>query len=143
MNTLHLHLEFLLRVAAVGQLAIAALNLFLVRIMNWRPDLERAPLLIREVFHIHCMFISITLTIFGVLTWQFAQQFASALNPLAVWLAVGIGAFWGIRSVMQWAHYSPSHWRGNVGRTLIHFALFFGYAAFATVYFAAAFWRNT
>ena len=143
MNTLHLHLDLLLRVAAAGQLAIAALNLFLVRIMNWKPDLQRAPVLIREVFHVHCIFISITLTIFGVLTWQFASQIAMALNPLGVWLAAAIGAFWGIRSVMQWIYYSPSHWRGKTGRTVIHFLLFFGYAAFAAVYFAAAFWRNT
>lgn len=142
MNTLRLHLETFLRGAAMAQLAIAVLNLLLIRIMNWEPDLQRAPLLIREVFHVHCFFISITLTIFGVVTWQFAPQIASAMNPIGIWLAAAIGLFWGARSVMQWLYYSSSHWRGHARRTVIHFLLFGGYAALAAVYLAAAFWRK-
>jgi len=142
MNSLIGLLELGLRVAAVVQLSVAVLNLGLIRIMKWKPDLERMPLLIREVFRIHCYFISITLTIFGVITWRFANEIAAAANPMGIWLAIGIGAFWLIRSVMQWLHYSPSHWRGDRSRTLIHFALFFGYGALATVYLAAAFWSE-
>jgi hypothetical protein len=135
-------LDLALRVAAIAQFAVAILNLFLIRIMKWKPDLDRAPLLIREVFHIHVIFISITLSIFALLTWRFADEIAGAANPLAIWLATAIGIFWIIRSVMQWLHYSPSHWRGNTARTLIHWTLFLGYGAMGIVYFAAAFWRN-
>ncbi|MBA2242650.1 MAG: hypothetical protein H0W04_07140 [Chthoniobacterales bacterium] len=42
-------LEIGLRIAAVAQLGIAVINLSLERLMNWRADLERAPLLISEV----------------------------------------------------------------------------------------------
>jgi hypothetical protein len=133
----------LLRAAAIAQFTVAILNLFLIRIMKWKPDLNRAPLLIREVFRIHVVFISITLAIFAVLTWRFLHEIASAANPLATWLAVAIGLFGVVRSVMQWLHYSSSHWRGNTARTLIHWTLFLGYGAMAVVYFAAAFWRNT
>ena len=133
-----LNLEFLLRVAALIQLGIVLLNLFLVRIMNWRRDLDAMPLLIREVFQIHLYFISITLAIFGVVTWRFAPEIASAAQPICVWLAIGIGSFWTVRSIMQWTHYSAVHWRGDRVRTLIHWALFLGYGAFAAVYFAAA-----
>ena len=132
--------HLLLRAAALAQFAIAILNLFLIRIMNWKPDLDRAPLLVREVFRIHIFFISITLTIFAVLTWHFANEIATATNPIAMWLAIGIGAFWLVRSIMQWSHYSASHWRGNVLRTAIHWMLFLGYGAMAGVYLAAAFW---
>jgi hypothetical protein len=136
------YLELGLRAAALAQIAVAILNLSLIRIMKWKPDLERMPLLVREVFRIHCYFISITLAIFGVITWRFAGDIASAANPIGIWLAVGIGLFWLIRSAMQMLHYSPSHWRGDTARTVIHFLLFFGYGALATVYFAAAFWRT-
>jgi len=122
MNSLllnHISLDLLLRTAAVAQFAVAILNLFLVRIMKWKPDLERAPLLIREVFRIHVVFISITLSIF-----------------------VAIGLFWLVRSAMQWLHYSASHWHGNSLRTLIHWTLFVGYGAMAFIYFAAGLWRN-
>ncbi len=145
MNSLLLNLislETALRAAAIAQFAVALLNLFLIRIMKWKPDLDRAPLLIREVFRIHVVFISITLSIFGALTWRFAHEIANAVNPLAVWLAGAIGLFWLVRSAMQWLHYSASHWRGDALRTVIHWALFLGYGAMATVYLAAAFWRN-
>ncbi|MEY2529904.1 MAG: hypothetical protein QOJ05_1994, partial [Verrucomicrobiota bacterium] len=131
-------LELLLRLAALAQLGVVLLNLFLIRIMNWRRDLDAMPLLLREVFQIHVYFISITLAIFGAVTWRFAGDLANATHPLCVWLAVGIGVFWAIRSVMQWTHYSAVHWRGDRLRTLIHWALFLGYGAFAAVYFTAA-----
>ena len=131
-------LELGLRIAAAVQLGVAVLNLFLIRIMKWEPDLARAPLLIREVFRIHVHFISITLTIFGVLTWRFAHELATASNPLGVWLGIGIAIFWGARSVMQWLHYSSEHWRGDATRTAIHWALFLGYGALAAVYLVAA-----
>lgn len=131
-------LEFGLRIAAAVQLGVAVLNLFLVRIMKWEPDLARTPLLIREVFRIHVHFISITLVIFGVLTWRFAGDLARGANPLGIWLAIGIALFWGARSIMQWLHYSAEHWRGDAIRTAIHWALFLGYGAIATTYAAAA-----
>lgn len=132
------NLELLLRLAAVAQLGVALLNLFLIRIMKWRTDLNAAPLLIREVFQIHLYFISITLAIFGALTWRFAREIATAAHPICAWLALGIGGFWAIRSVMQWSHYSAVHWRGDQLRTAIHWMLFLGYGAFAAVYFIAA-----
>ncbi len=135
-------LETALRAAALAQFAIAILNLFLIRIMKWKPDLDRTPLLIREVFRIHVVFISIALSIFAALTWRFAVEIADALSPLAIWLAAAIGLFWLVRSAMQWLHYSASHWRGDALRTLIHWALFLGYGVMAVVYLAAAFWRN-
>jgi len=110
--------------------------------MKWKPDLESAPLIIREVFRIHVVFISITLSIFGALTWRFAYETAHASSPLTIWLAVAIGLFWLVRSAMQWLHYSASHWRRNSLRTAIHWTLFLGYGAMAFVYFAAAFWRK-
>ena len=135
-------LETALRAAALAQFAIAILNLFLIRIMKWKPDLDRTPLLIREVFRIHVVFISIALSIFAALTWRFTVEIADALSPLAMWLAAAIGLFWLVRSAMQWLHYSASHWRGDALRTLIHWALFLGYGVMAVVYLAAAFWRN-
>lgn len=138
MKLLYDHLEFFLRVAAIIQFAVAMLNLSLVRIMDWKPDLDRVSLLVREVFHIHIYFISLTLSIFALLTWRFAGEIALAASPLATWLAITIATFWGVRSVMQWLHYSAIHWRGDRRRTAIHWALFLGYGALAAVYLIAA-----
>jgi hypothetical protein len=132
-------LPHLLQLAAALQLAIATLNLFLVRLLKWQPDVARMPLLLREVFCVHAWFISITLGIFAVLTWRFAREMAGNENPLGQWLAGGIGLFWGIRTILQLTYYSSSHWRGQLGRTLAHAALLVIYGGFAAVYFWAAF----
>jgi hypothetical protein len=133
------HLELWLRIAAVTQIALAGLSLSLPRVLHWKPDMARMSLLVRQVFEIHSWFIALTLVIWAVLTWQFAPEMAAHPAPLARWLCAAIGGFWGLRTVMQWTHYSSSHWRGNTARTVIHWTVFFGYGAWTLVYFTAAF----
>jgi hypothetical protein len=126
-----------LRLAGAVQIGIALLNLMLPRILGWREDLNRVPLLIREVFHVHAWFISVTLMIFGVITWRFAAEMTT--NPACRWLGAGIGLFWALRTVLQLTYYSSSHWRGRPGRTVIHLALLLTYGGFAVVYLLTAF----
>ena len=128
--------EILLYLAAVAQLGIAVLNLFLVRLMNWREDLARMPLLVREVFMVHAWFISITLTIFAALTFRFAPQIASGAAEIFRWLAVCIAGFWGFRTILQVTYYSSSHWRGQPKRLLAHIALLTLYGGFTAIYLA-------
>jgi hypothetical protein len=135
---LTVHLELLLQVIAISQIALAALSLSLSRILHWESDIDRMPLLVREVFEIHAWFIALTLVIWGVLTWTFAGEMAHAPTGLSRWLCGAIGFFWGLRCVLQWTHYSWSHWRGQPSRTVIHWMLFLGYAAWASVYGIAA-----
>ncbi len=137
MNTLPL--SVLLQSAASVQLGIAVLNLFLVPLLKWKEDLSRAPLLLREVFHVHAWFISVTLAIFGVVTWRFAGELGMHSNPMGEWLAAAIGSFWAIRTVLQVAYYSSNHWRGQVGRTVIHITLLLLYGGMACVYLWTAF----
>jgi hypothetical protein len=133
----------MLQTAATLQIGVAVLNLFLIRLLNWRDDLDRSPLLLREVFQIHVWFISITLAIFGVMTWRFAAEIAGGQNQIAQWLAAGIGLFWGIRTILQVSYYSSSHWRGLPGRTLAHFALLIVYGSFTSLYVWTAFGHHT
>ncbi|CAN5496311.1 hypothetical protein BH20VER3_BH20VER3_15020 [soil metagenome] len=141
MNHLSL-LEAALRCAALTQLGIALLNLSLVRLLDWKADLARLPLLLREVFQVHLIFISITVATFALLTWRFAREIATAVEPLAVWLAVAIGLFWAVRALMQWTTYSHEHWRGDHARTALHWLLFLGYGAMAGIYLTAALGRR-
>jgi hypothetical protein len=132
-------LFILLHTAAALQLGVALLNLFLVPLLKWKEDLARTPLLLREVFHVHAWFISLTLTIFGLITWRFAGELAARANALGGWLAGGIGIFWAIRAIPQVAYYSSSHWRGQFGRTAIHIVLLFMYGGLAAIYLWTAF----
>ena len=128
-----------LYIAAAAQLAVAVLNLFLVRIMKWEESVARMPQLVREVFHVHAWFITITLVIFGVVTIRFAGELAAGTNDLGRWLAAGIGIFWLIRWLMQFFYYNSSHWRGKRAETIVHIVLIFLYGSFAGVYLLAAF----
>ena len=134
MNSLIPPLLLLLQIAAAAQLAIAALNLFLVRLLKWESDLQRMPLLLREVFQVHAWFISITLAIFAAMTWRFAAEMAGGADPVCRWLAAGIGIFWATRAVLQVAYYSSSHWRGLPVRTLLHIGMLIVYGGFAVLY---------
>jgi hypothetical protein len=129
--------------AAASQLGVAVLNLFLIRMMKWREELARSPLLLREVYQVHVWFISITLAIFGVMSLRFAGEMASGQNDLARWLAAAIGLFWAIRTVLQIAYYSSSHWRGQVWRTIAHVTLLVMYGGMAVVYLWVAFGGRT
>ena len=128
-----------LYIAAAAQLAVAVLNLFLVRIMKWEESVARMPQLVREVFHVHAWFITITLVIFGVVTIRFAGELAAGTNDLGRWLATGIGIFWLIRWLMQFFYYDSSHWRGKRAETIVHIVLIFLYGSLAGVYLLAAF----
>ncbi len=136
------HLAFGLQFVAAAQLGIALLNLFVPRILHWKEDLTRLPLLLREVFQVHVWFISMTLVIFAVMTWRFAGEMAFGTNEVSRWLAAGIGLFWALRTVLQVTYYSSSHWRGRPGRTLAHITLLLLYGGFACCYLWAAFPRT-
>jgi hypothetical protein len=131
-------LEIILYTVAAAQLGVALVNLFLVRLLGWRPDLERMPLLIREVFVVHAWFISVTLAIFGAITFRFAPEFAAASHEVFRWLAAGIAFFWGLRTLLQITYYSSSHWKGRTDRTVIHIVLLATYGGLAAAYTAAA-----
>ena len=139
MNLIHQHLDMLLRLAAAGQLFIAILGPMIPRLLDWREAIHRMPLVVREVCWIHTVFIGLTCGIFGLITWVFAADIAQPPHAMMRWFSFCVGLFWGVRSVMQWTHYSSSHWRGLFDKTIAHWALFLGYGAFAAVYFIAAF----
>jgi hypothetical protein len=132
-------LALVLQFSAAAQLGVAILNLFLVRLLNWQDDVKRMPLLLREVFYVHAWFISITLTIFALLTLWFSNEMSRGNNVACMWLAGCIGTFWAIRTVLQVTHYSSSHWRGDLRRTCIHVTLLLMYGGFTFAYLAAAF----
>jgi hypothetical protein len=131
-------LALLLKIAGAGQLSVALLNFSLVRLLRWRDDLQKLPLLIREVFQVHLWFISVTLLIFGVLSWNFSSQMASGTNDLAAWLCGAIGIFWALRTILQVAYYSSSHWRGRRDRFAIHVCLLLVYGGLSATYLTAA-----
>lgn len=128
-------LQWLLMAAAMGQLLLAVINLRIDRILSWNQHLATLPLLLREVFKVHQWFISVILTIFGVLTLRFAGILADGSSDLGRWLCFAIAGFWGLRTMLQWTFYSSTHWKGIPKETAIHWFLTIAYGGCAVVYF--------
>lgn len=49
----------------------------------------------------------------------------------AIWLK--IASLRTLRAIMQWTHCSREPWRGQAGRTVIHWLLFLGHGAWSVV----------
>ena len=128
----------LLMAGAAAQVGVAVLNLLLIRLLRWQDDLKRLSLLPRQVFVVHLLFISITLMIFGVLTWRFAGAMVGGTSEVAAWLAGSIAVFWILRAILQVTYYSGQHWRGKVPQTVAHAVLLFVYGGMAVTYGWAA-----
>jgi len=139
MQIIQEHLAKILIAAAIGQILIAIINLRLDRLLNWHDELNQISNLLREVFHVHKWFITITLSIFGIITIRFAGEIAHPVHEMPRWFAAGVGFFWGIRTLLQWTYYSKDHWKGNTNRTVIHWILTICYGGCAVTYLLAAF----
>lgn len=131
-------LTLALQTAAILQMGVAIINLGLARILHWEKEVENMSLLLRQVFQIHGWYISLTLAIFAVMTFRFAGEMAGGAHPALQWLSALIALFWGSRVILQFTHYSPSHWRGRPGRTIIHGLLILIYTSFTVTYLFAA-----
>jgi len=121
---------------AASQILVALLNLCLPALLGWRTALANLPRLVREVFHVHSLFVSLTLLGFASLTFAFATDMAGD-DPQADAVAAFAGVFWAVRVVVQLAYYSREHYRGKVGETVIHYVLLAVYGGMSAIYFTA------
>ena len=127
-----------LQICAGIQIFIAVFNLFLPRVLKWHDDLNRLPLLIKEVFFVHSWFISAIAIIFATMTLKFGVEMFNGSNLACAWLAGMIGLFWLFRTILQVTHYSSSHWKGIPSRTCVHITCILVYGGMASAYLIAA-----
>lgn len=116
----------LLVFCGVVQIAIGLLIFALPRLLGWRPALAAMPDLLREVYHVHALFLALTLWIFGGLT----LAYGSDIGPLGPC----IGLFWAVRVGVQLFYYSPGHWWGRRRETCIHLLLLGLYGSMSATY---------
>jgi len=111
---------------ALVQIAIGSLVFLLPRLLGWRPALAAMPRLLREVYHVHALFLALTLWIFAGLTIHFGE----AIGPLGTC----IGLFWAVRVGVQLFYYSRDHWRGKAWETIAHVTLLAIYGSMSATY---------
>lgn len=111
---------------AVVQIVIGALVFLLPSLLDWHAPLASLPRLLREVYHVHALFLALTLWIFAGMTFYSAD----AMGPLGIC----IGLFWAVRVAVQLFYYSPAHWRGRRQETLVHAFLLAVYGSMSATY---------
>jgi hypothetical protein len=97
-------LIFAMRFAALIQLVIAAANLTVARRLEYKANLRHATPIVRQIFAVHAAYIVAVILWFALLSFLFAPQLASG-DPLMRFIDFGLGAFWGMRAILQLAIY--------------------------------------
>ncbi len=131
-DTIQLHL----RVIGVLLLGIAALSLYVPRRFGWGRDVAQLPLLTRQVFVIHCAFVTVVCALLGLLLALCAPALLEpGVLPRAV--LIGLLVMWAARMLAQWFFYDPRLWRGIPLHTTMH-VLFSGIYFYFVVVLAIA-----
>jgi hypothetical protein len=73
MKTLFFNLQSLVCFAGVGQIILAIVSLAIPRILNWKPELAKVHILIRQMFWTYAAYILVINMAFGLLS-VFAVQ---------------------------------------------------------------------
>jgi hypothetical protein len=86
---------------------------------NWKTDLAKLSLLNRQIFIVHCFFISLTLVLMGGITLFYTR---ALLEPTTLSRAglVAVVVFWLCRLFIQFFVYDAALWRGNRFNTRMH-----------------------
>ena len=134
-------LEPHLRLVGVLMLAIAALGVYVHRHFGWGAEIRQLTLLARQVFVVHCAFVTVVLVLLGLLHACHAPALL-APGPLPRALLGGMLVLWGARLLAQWFYYDARLWRGNRLHTFMH-VLFSGIYAYFIGVFAAALLAQT
>jgi len=89
----------LLWVAGGLQLAIAAANLPLARVLRFREEHARLSPLVRQVHEVHHVYLMGVLVLFAAVSLAFPHELTR--SPLGRFLAGAISIFWGARVLVQ------------------------------------------
>jgi hypothetical protein len=97
------------------------------RYFNWKQELSALSLVNRQIMYVHSFFIALMVFLIGVLCLTSSGELLS--TALGKRISLGIGLFWGVRLVMQFAGYSSKIWKGKTFETAMHilFSVFWTY----------------
>jgi hypothetical protein len=124
-----------IQIAGLVQLVIAAANFVIPRILEYRENIGRMTLMVRQVFLVHAGYIVAAVAFQGVLCLLFAGDLASGAG-MGQFVSGYLALFWMARVGIQLLYYDPSvrkryRW-GDI--------LFLGMFLFLGVVFSVATW---
>ncbi len=100
---------------------------------SWKTDFGKVSLINRQMFKVHVFFIALFVLLTGLMNLNLSEDLIT--THLGRWICLGLGFFWGLRSIIQFFGYSSKIWKGKFFETTMHvfFSLFWIYMT--VVYF--------
>ena len=125
-----------LKIAGALLLTVGLAHSFFGRYFKWKTELAQLSLLTRQIFLVHCFFISLSIVLMGACTLFYTNALLRS-GTLSRVVLTGFVVFWLIRWAIQFFVYDSAIWRGRRFYTLMHvvFSIFWTYVVL--VYSAA------
>ncbi|GAB3325118.1 hypothetical protein ACFQT0_15585 [Hymenobacter humi] len=111
-------MELQLKLIGFLLVILAVLHAAFARYFNWRHEFAAVSLINRQMMYVHTFFIAFTVLLMGLLCLSSAGELIS--TPLGRKLALGCGAFWLARLLVQFFGYSAVLWQGKRFETVVH-----------------------
>jgi hypothetical protein len=98
------------------------------RYFKWEKELAQLSLLTRQIFLVHCFFISLSVVLIGA-CYLFYTNALLGSGTLSRVVLTGFVVFWAIRLIFQFFVYDSEIWRGRRFYTIMHviFSIFWIY----------------
>lgn len=131
-----------LHVKALGFLFVllAVAHIPFAKRFEWDAETRRMSLLNRQIFYVHCFFITLILVLMGVLNIAFTNVLLQRGDLNKIVLAALV-IFWAARLFIQFFVYDKALWKGNRFNTAIH-VLFSMFWAYCVGVYGVALWRQ-
>lgn len=135
-----MNLNLHLKAVGILLLLLAVAHLGFPKRFAWKDDLAKLSLLNRQIFEVHCFFIVLTLTLFGLLSLVYTGLLLQP-DPLAKVILIGLVIFWAARLFIQIFVYDSRLWKGNRFNTVMHVLFSLMWTYYTTIY-AATLWHQ-
>jgi Methyltransferase domain len=125
-----------LKVAGALLLALGLAHSLFGRYFKWEKELAQLSLLTRQIFLVHCFFISLVVVLIGPCSLFYTNALFGS-GTLSRVVLTGFVVFWSIRLACQFFVYDSAIWRGRRFYTAMHFAFSIFWIYVVLIYGAA------
>lgn len=111
-------IEIHFKIIGILLIGLSLIHLIFPTYFNWKEELENLSLMNKQMMKIHTFFIGLIIFLMGLLCLSSGHDLAT--TKLGKTISLGIGVFWFVRLVIQFAGYSNKLWKGKTFETIIH-----------------------
>lgn len=108
-----------LKVVGALLLALGLAHSLFDRYFKWETELAQLSLLTRQIFLVHCFFISLSIVLMGACSLFYTNALLGS-GTLSRVVLTGFVLFWAIRLAFQVFVYDSAIWRGRRFYTFMH-----------------------